>query len=55
MPGWYSGTEPGHKAFYGNSSKISADKVQKHGEFSCRATCDTAGSLWVDDGAVEAF
>lgn len=27
--------------------------VQKHGEFSCRATCDTAGSLWVDDGAVE--
>ncbi|CAE7931524.1 LRP4 [Symbiodinium sp. KB8] len=28
-------------------------EVQKHGEFSCRATCDTAGSLWVDDGAVE--
>ncbi|CAE6959311.1 Lrp4 [Symbiodinium natans] len=27
--------------------------VQKHGEFSCRATCDTTGSLWVDDGAVE--
>ena len=29
-------------------------EVQKHSEFTCRATCDTAGSLWVDDGAVEA-